>query len=649
MPTPGSYRRADWEALADGLLEAVVPYACPGFAQIRLPGRTGSAGPASDGLEGFARTFMLAAFRIAGARGQVPASLIERYADGLAAGTDPGHPYAWPDITDRSQPIVEAASIALALHETREWLYDRLAPAVQQRVLGWLAGVIGKQTWPCNWVLFTAVVEQFLANADGPWRPEEIAAALAQVERWYVGDGWYTDGAGQHYDYYVGWAMHLYTVLWARMAGDEKASGLYAQRLRAFLETYQHFFAADGAPVHQGRSLTYRFATVAPLWLGALVDASPLPPGRTRRIAGGVLRHFVDRGAPDAQGLLRLGWYHEFLPVTQAYSGPASPYWASKAFLGLLLAPEHPVWTAPDEPAPIELADATLALPGPGWLLSATRADGVVRLVNHGSDANHPEPEPARDDPHYAKFGYASHAAPETGAQAWRDNVDGHLAVLWPDGTASRRRRIERIAVHDRFAASQYTDKADAAGPAGGGPDAGVPVTVQTASLLRDGWEFRVHRVRGPGGAAVREGGYALAGAQPPAGDAGDGPSASARTPAGLTSSLVGLHGWDSADIVRSAGSNAYGEHSATPCLRATLPHDGAGTYVSLVALAGEPIDPRALRAQLTIEVDGDTVALRMPDQELLAVRLGDSPAYTRHTAGEPPVSWRPRHSGREA
>jgi hypothetical protein len=629
--------RAGWEALADRLLTAVVPYASPGFAQLRLPGRTSSSGESSDGLEGFARTFLLAAFRVAGARGDVPPTLLERYADGLAAGTDPAHPYAWPPITDRSQPIVEAASLALGLAETRPWLFDRLAPAVQERVVAWLAGVIGRQTWPCNWVLFPVVVQQFLAGVGGPWRPADIAAALDQVERWYVGDGWYTDGAGQHYDYYVGWAMHLYTALWARMAGDAEAARRYGARLRAYLEAYQHFFAADGAPVHQGRSLTYRFATVAPLWLGALVDATPLPPGRTRRIANAVLRHFADRGAPDADGLLRLGWHGQFLPATQAYSGPASPYWASKGFLGLLLPADHPVWTAPEEPAPVETADRTLALPGPGWLLSATRRDGLVRLVNHGSDANHPPPAPPHDDPHYAKFGYASHAAPETGASAWRDNVDGHLAVLGPDGAATRRRRIARLGVFDRFAASQYVDELP-----------GGPVSVRSASVVCGAWEFRLHWVTGPGGSAVREGGYALAGPKPPRA-AVEELCALVRTPEGLTGAVVGLYGWQRAGIERRVDSNALGPHSATPCLHGTLPEVGsaasggsAATFVSLVVLTGDPVEPDALRRRVRVTVDGDRIHLQMPDHETVAVRLGAPPTYSRRTPGQPPISWQP-------
>ncbi|WP_217146683.1 DUF2264 domain-containing protein, partial [Streptomyces sp. AC627_RSS907] len=121
------WTRAHWEALADHLLDALVPYATPGWARYQLPGRASSSGVASDGLEGFARSFLLASFRIAGARGAVDPALIERYAAGLAAGTDPASGEAWPPLADRSQPMVEAASIAIGLWESRRWLWDLLA------------------------------------------------------------------------------------------------------------------------------------------------------------------------------------------------------------------------------------------------------------------------------------------------------------------------------------------------------------------------------------------------------------------------------------------------------------------------------------------------------------------------------------------
>lgn len=103
------YTRAHWEAAADALLAAVEPHATDDRALYHFPGsRTSWSGRLSDGLEGYARTLLLAAFR----RDE---SALERYATGLAAGVTG----VWPRIEDRSQPLVEAASIALALRLTR--------------------------------------------------------------------------------------------------------------------------------------------------------------------------------------------------------------------------------------------------------------------------------------------------------------------------------------------------------------------------------------------------------------------------------------------------------------------------------------------------------------------------------------------------
>ena len=88
------WTRAHWEATADRMLLAVRPYAGPGNALISLPGPASRAGAWSDGLEGFARTFLLAAFRLAGAGGRDPHGLADWYAAGLATGTDPASPRA---------------------------------------------------------------------------------------------------------------------------------------------------------------------------------------------------------------------------------------------------------------------------------------------------------------------------------------------------------------------------------------------------------------------------------------------------------------------------------------------------------------------------------------------------------------------------
>jgi hypothetical protein len=606
------WTREHWETLADHLLEAAARYATGDFAQFRLPGRPSRSGVVSDGIEGFARTFLLAAFRIAGATDRERDNsnmrrLIDRYAAGLAASVDNSE-MRWPAITDRSQQMVEAAAIAIGLHETRPWLWDKLDQRTRDGVARWLGGFTGKRTPANNWILFQVVTEEFLRSVGGPHDPAEIERGLDTIEEWYAGDGWYTDGAGQNFDYYIGWAMHLYPLLWCRIAGGGGGRArVYAGRLREFLAQYQYFFGVDGAPVHQGRSLTYRYACVAPLWLGELAGATPLEPGQTRRIASGAVRHFTERGVPDGDGLLSLGWYDRFLPVTQSYSGPGSPYWASKAFLGLLLPEDHPAWTRTERPAPNDEADQTVAMPAPGFLLHSTRHDGIVRLLNHGSDHNPPPPGTAGDDPHYAKLAYSSRTAPGAAEPSWRAGVDSHIAVLSADGVPSRRRRIERIGVTGDRASSRYAATL---------PD-GTDCAVETAVLVRGPWEIRAHLVQAPPGLTVREGGYPVAGHQAPdsAVRPGDAPWAMAARADGLASVLIGLHGWAEAGVRDEAEANAFGPLSAVPFLLAAARTGVESVHVSLVVLTGDAVHPEALAAAITAEVRGRRVLISLPGE----------------------------------
>ncbi|WP_328874601.1 DUF2264 domain-containing protein [Streptomyces sp. NBC_00287] len=425
------YTRAHWEAAADALLAAVEPYATEDRALYHLPGdRESWSGRLSDGLEGYARTLLLAAFR----RDE---TALERYAEGLAAGVSG----VWPRVEHRSQPLVEAASIALALRLTRPLLWDRLDDSVRQRAAAWLGDALTAEPWPCNWELFPVTVGGFLQSID--YEPEASGKAidrgLSRIEQWYLGDGWYTDGDGRKFDYYNGWAMHLYPVLHAWLADDAELLSLYGGRLSRHLEDYAHLFAADGAPMHQGRSLTYRFATTAPLWLGALTGHTPLPPGETRRLASGALRYFMERGAVDSRGLLTLGWHGPDPAVLQHYSGPASPYWASKAFVSLLLPPDHEVWTAVEEPGPAERSDAAHPVSPPNWLLQSTRSDCLVRLHNHGS-------EDVRYDPYYTRLAYSTATEPSS-------SYDNSVFV----GEDPSRTEIVPLGVGEGWAASAHT------------------------------------------------------------------------------------------------------------------------------------------------------------------------------------------------
>src|SRR5690349_20433224 len=211
-PTPPEthpdWSRDDWLRLADRMLTAAGRHASPGHARITPPGAEGGYGHDIDGLEGFARTFLLAGFRIAGARGAGVDQLIDRYATGLANGTDPSSPERWTRLTEHWQAKVEAASIALILDLTRPWLWDRLDAGVQERIVDYLSPAVGDDTYPqINWVWFRLVVQTFLRSVGGPFDTGEMAEDLATHDTFRRADGWLSDGQSRAYDHYTGWAL----------------------------------------------------------------------------------------------------------------------------------------------------------------------------------------------------------------------------------------------------------------------------------------------------------------------------------------------------------------------------------------------------------------------------------------------------------
>ena len=88
----------------------------------------------ADRLEGFARSFLLAAIRIAGSGGE-PQAWCAHYREAVAAGVTAGHEDAWPPQTDHGPVTVEATAIAVGLHLTRPWIWDELSSDVREQLL----------------------------------------------------------------------------------------------------------------------------------------------------------------------------------------------------------------------------------------------------------------------------------------------------------------------------------------------------------------------------------------------------------------------------------------------------------------------------------------------------------------------------------
>ncbi len=522
--------RAHWVALAEELLATARRHGSPDHARIHFPGPAGGYGHDVDGLEGFARTLLAAGFLAAGSPDH--RSSLDWYAEGFRVGPDPTLDPArrWVRPSEHDQAKVEACSLALVLHLTRAQLWDQLDSRTQELTIDYLAEWIHASYPRNNWVWFRLITEQFLKSVGGPWSAEDQEEDLAFNESCHVADGWYRDGAGRTFDYYGGWVFQVYPLLWCDMAPEDPASRhwrpIFQRRLDAYLADLVHLIGSDGAIIPQGRSLIYRFAAAAPLWMGALTGSPALSPGLIRRAASGVVKHFADRGAPDRHGLLTLGWYGRWPQLAQSYSGPGSPYWADKGLLGLVLPASHPVWTAVEEPLPTDRTDDLTVLPVPGWIVSGTREDGIVRIVNQGTDHALPGSDQA-DSPLYANLGYSTATFPLLDSADWVTPLAQSACLIDRRGRASHRTGFTPLGCGLQtgqapvaWAASRadahWVDPAPVQAHHGSGyTGQATPAGQMTVlSLVRGPWEIRaVHLAEAdPGALWLRVGGWAVSG-----------------------------------------------------------------------------------------------------------------------------------------
>ena len=155
------------------------------------------------------------------------------------------HPDRWPRQGDHGQVTVEATLIAVSLHLTRAWVFERLDADTRARLLDWLEA----DHWCAdnNHVLFGAVCQAFRLRAGEPVDASPIWAALDRIDEWYLGDGWYTDSDGRRIDHYNAFAFHLYPFWLLDFLDPEGARTVvrreeYRRRLRHFVQAYQHLF-----------------------------------------------------------------------------------------------------------------------------------------------------------------------------------------------------------------------------------------------------------------------------------------------------------------------------------------------------------------------------------------------------------------------
>jgi hypothetical protein len=278
----------------------------------------------------------------------------------IASITDPASP-DYLNFSQGLQPVVDAAYLAQAIMRAPHVLWNGLSNDVKANVLRAFGATRRIKPWRNNWLLFSAMIEAFFCAVGADFDRMRIDYAIHQMEQWYVGDGFYSDGDTFHFDYYNSYVIHPFLLDILRVTQRERhwvelypPALVRAQRYAVVLE---RMISPEGAMPMVGRSLSYRCGNLHALAHLALLKLLPdtLPPGQVREAIAAVA--FRSLSAPrtlDAEGWLAVGFFGQQPSLAEHYISTGSLYMCTLAFMPLGLSADDPFWQGPGVPTTSE-------------------------------------------------------------------------------------------------------------------------------------------------------------------------------------------------------------------------------------------------------------------------------------------------------
>ncbi len=259
------------------------------------------------------------------------------------------------------QALVECAYIAESFLKGYDVIWNSLDELTRNRYIDIFIRQRSTVPYNNNWVLFSAVIETFLNKAANAGDNYRVIQALRQIDSWYVGDGWYSDGPNFSFDYYNSFVIQPMLIeclselditnldkrLFAGISNDK-----ILKRLQRYAIITERLISPEGTFPVLGRSITYRSAFLHPLAFLAWKDKLPsaLKQGQVRSAMTTVLQNlFKKQQNYNNKGYLCIGFNGHQPRIANSYTNNGSLYMASLAFLPLGLPQNHPFWTSQSE------------------------------------------------------------------------------------------------------------------------------------------------------------------------------------------------------------------------------------------------------------------------------------------------------------
>lgn len=260
------------------------------------------------------------------------------------------------------QPLVDAAYVAESFLRAYDQLWMPLDDTTKKRYIEEFTLIRRIDPPYTNWVLFSSIIESFLAKAGAPYDSYRINSAIRKVEEWYAGDGWYADGPEFSFDYYSSYVFHPMYLETLQAMKDAKAytrihySKYYERALKRsqkYSIVLERFISPEGTFPVVGRSMTYRTAAMQPLAMMAWQQTLPatLSNGQVRGALTAVLHRMFDgKENFNEKGFLTIGFAGRQPNMADWYTNNGSLYMTSLSFLPLGLPAAHSFWTDAERP-----------------------------------------------------------------------------------------------------------------------------------------------------------------------------------------------------------------------------------------------------------------------------------------------------------
>ena len=140
------------------------------------------------------------------------------------------------------------AAISYGIMFAPEVVWDPLTEAQKENLCNYLNKINEHPLPVCNWILFAVLVNIAMKKVGRHYSPEMLEEYLNGLETFYLGEGWYRDGDSGQKDYYISFAIHFYSLIYAVVMekDDPERAKKYKARAMEFAKQFIYWFAGEG-------------------------------------------------------------------------------------------------------------------------------------------------------------------------------------------------------------------------------------------------------------------------------------------------------------------------------------------------------------------------------------------------------------------